>query len=135
MDRNHLMYIGRVVAAVALLCAGTSGSCISKDPSIPWDVPRMTRELSAELRQFEGLASDLQDVEVLGWRVEEREYKAEPPVQPRRDRLAIALVWARVGASAVGPEMWALVQAYRHDEDMWHRSLTYTELKAPLMRL
>lgn len=135
MDRDRPMNVGRLMAAVALLCAATSGSCSSTDPSVPWDVPQMTRELSSELRQFEGLASDVQDVEVLGWRVEERDHKAPPPVQPRRDRLEVALVWGHVGASAVGPEMWALIQAYRHDEDGWRRSLTFRELRSPLPRL
>jgi hypothetical protein len=130
-----MMDVGGLVAAIALLCAATSGSCSSADPSIPWDVPHMTRELTSELRQFEGLASDFQDVEVLGWRVEETEGKAAPPVQPRRHRVEVALVWGHVGASAVGPDTWALVEAYRHDEDRWRRSLIFRELRAPLPRL
>jgi len=87
----------------------------------------MVRELTSELRQFEGLGTDFDRSEVLAWRVDLRD---------TRDRVEIALVWGRTGPDHA-PTGWALVQGYRHPEadDIWRRSLFNRELSSPLTHL
>jgi len=84
----------------------------------------MVAELTSELRRFEGLPTDFDQVEVLAWRVDARDSK---------DRVEIALIWGRTGP-ADATTGWALVQGYRHPDGnhTWHRSLYNRELKSPL---
>jgi hypothetical protein len=111
-----------ITAAVASLVA----ACRANDRQVPWDTDQMIRELTADLRQFEGLASDFTETEVLGWRIDALD---------SRFRVEIALLWGRTGAAGA-PGGWALVQGFRHPdgEGRWQRSLFYRYLKAPLTR-
>lgn len=101
-------------------------SCGSSD-AVPWDTAQMVRELSSELRRSEGLASDLSAVEVLAWRVLERE--SGGPVE-------IVLLLGRIGAADSGQE-WALVQGYRQPEQdgAWHSSAFSRDVAEPLKHL
>ena len=85
----------------------------------------MVRELTSELRRFEGQASDFNHVEVLAWTISARKNKA---------RVEIGLLWGRTG-TATAPTGWALAQAYRHPEGggLWHRSLFNRYLSSPLI--
>jgi hypothetical protein len=110
-----------VVAAV-MVCLT---ACGASDPSPPWDTKSMVRDLTSELRRFEGLATDFDEIELLAWRVDARD-QAGPVVE-------IALLWGRTG-TADAPTGWALVQGYRHPEegDTWRRSLYIRELRSLL---
>jgi hypothetical protein len=131
MEHGQLVEVGRMPAAAAFLCATILCSCCTPaDPSVPWDTVQMTRELTRELREREGLASNFKQIEVLGWRVELFEdSRATPPIW--RGRTESALVWGRA-VNADGSSAWALAQAYRHNDDEWRRSLFWQHLKAPL---
>jgi hypothetical protein len=109
-----------VIAAILVLVA----SCGSSDPPPPWDTHQMVRELTSELRQFEGLTSDFDQTEVLAWRLDARGNK---------DRVEIALLWGRTGPADTTTG-WALVQGYRRPDgdNAWHRSLYYRELRSSL---
>jgi len=110
-----------VVAAVVVSLT----ACSLSDPSPPWDTNSMVRDLTSELRRFEGLATDFDQFELLAWRVDAREGD--------RGVVEVALLWGRTG-SADAPTGWALVQGYRHPEagDTWRRSLYNRELRSPL---
>jgi hypothetical protein len=100
---------GRILSsliAVALI------ACTRGEPAVPWDTAQMGHELTRELREFEGLQTDLRQAEVLAWRVYEREDGAH---------VQVALIWARLD-----DRTWALLQGFRRpDEDSgWHRSVT-----------
>lgn len=75
-------------------------SCGAFDSSPPWDTKQMVGDLAAELRQFEGLSADWDQVEVLAWRVDSRS---------NGPGIAIALLWGRMGP-ADAPAGWALLQ-------------------------
>jgi hypothetical protein len=109
-----------VVAAVIVSLT----ACGPSDPSPPWDTDRMARDLTSDLRRFEGLATDFDRFELLAWRVDARE--GDGVVQ-------IALLWGRTGP-ADAPTGWALVQGYRRPEagETWRRSLYNRELRSPL---
>ena len=110
-----------VVAAIAV----SMTACGLSDPAPPWDTVRIVRDLTSELRRFEGQAADFEQVEVLGWRVD---------ALGRGDRVVqIVLLWGRTGP-ADAPIAWALVQGYRHPEagDTWHRSLFNRTLRSAL---
>jgi hypothetical protein len=115
---------------VALLCA----ACSAGDVRVPWDATEMMRELTAELRQFERVTSEPRDVEVLAWRVIERvNERATAPGLPAiaiRRRSETALVWGRFEAKD-GASEWLLIEGFRHDGEVWVRSMIFTELKAP----
>jgi hypothetical protein len=85
----------------------------------------MVRELTSDLRRFEGQASDFNQVEMLAWTIIARESKA---------RVEIGLLWGRTG-TATWPTGWALAQAYRHPEGdgLWHRRLFSRHLRSPLI--
>jgi hypothetical protein len=94
----------------------------------------MARELTAELRRFEGVTSEARDVEVLAWRaIDEVNERATapgwPPVAIRR-RAEAALVWGRFAAKD-GASEWLVIEAFRRDREVWTRSLIFTYLKAP----
>ena len=63
------------VAAIFVLVA----SCGLNDSRPPWDTAQMVSELMSELRQFEGLTTNLDQVEVLAWRVDARDAKDRVP--------------------------------------------------------
>jgi hypothetical protein len=88
----------------------------------------MVRELTAELREFEGLAADFAHSEVLAWRVDAR--------ADNGGVVQIVLLWGRTGPAGA-PTGWALVQGFRHREEgsSWRRSLFITYLKRPLIHL
>ena len=87
----------------------------------------MLRELTSELREFEGLANDFVQSEVLAWRIDSR---------GDNERVEIALIWGRNGATDA-PKSWALFQGYRHPKTdaLWRRSLFNQYLKSPLTQL
>ncbi len=89
----------------------------------------MVRELTSELQQFEGLATDFDQFEVLAWRLDSRRSAplAEGVGTPRQ-RVEGALIWGRTG-SQDKPTGWALVQGFRHpdDDEIWHRSIFVTD--------
>lgn len=115
-----------VVAAAGIFLL----ACNSSPPAVPWDTARMTRELTADLRRFEGFTSEFELVEVLAWRVDSR-------VDSREDnaRVEVALVWGRLPEKD-GQARWTLIQGFRHPAgaNTWYRSLVIRELKAPLMQ-
>ena len=108
------------VAATFLLVA----SCGVSDSPPPWGTHQMLAELTSDLRRFEGLTTDFDQVEVLAWRRDAR---------GRKDRVETALIWGRTGP-ADAPTGWALVQGFRHPDrdNIWHRSLYNRELKSLL---
>jgi hypothetical protein len=109
-----------IIAAVLALAT----SCGPSDPPPPWDTDQMVRELTAELRRFERLTADFDQVEVLAWRVDARD---------NNDRVEIALLWGRTAFSDATTG-WASVQGYRRPDgdNTWHRSLYNRTLKSPL---
>ena len=112
-----------VVAAVTAFMT----ACGLSDPAPPWDTNQMVRDLTSELRRFEGLATDFDQVEVLAWRIDARGQEHRV--------VEIALLWGRTGPPDA-PTGWALVQGYRHPEakDTWRRSLYNRELRSSLIR-
>jgi hypothetical protein len=120
MGRRSYCIRPPLVAAVIISLA----ACGASDPSPPWDINLMVRELTTELREFEGLASDFDRFELLAWRVDGRE---------EDQAVEIALLWGRTGP-ADAPTGWALAQGYRRPEarDGWRRSLVHRELRSPL---
>jgi hypothetical protein len=117
--RSFLIRSPVVAAIIVSLTA-----CGPSDPSPPWDTNPMVRDLTSELRRFEGLATDFDQFELLAWRVDARE----------GDRVVeIALLWGRTGPADASTG-WALVQGYRHPEagDTWRRSLYNRELRSQL---
>jgi hypothetical protein len=87
------------------------------------------RDLTSELRRFEGLTSELDDYEVLAWRVDAGNYI-------KTDRLEVILLWGRTGLVG-GSTGWVLVQGFRYlsADRVWRRSLFWRTLKAPLLRV
>ena len=127
---SRLQHRGTLVALAALLCA----ACRAENARVPWDTTEMVRQLTAELRRFEGLTSEARDVEVLAWRAIQRVNERAtapglPPVAIRR-RSESALLWGRFEAKD-GASEWLLIDAFRGDRDVWRRSLIFTEFKAP----
>jgi hypothetical protein len=112
--------IGVALGAAASIVSLTS--CRPSDSQVPWKAEPMISELVAELREFEGLASDFTDHEVLAWRVDTHE----------NDRVEIALIWGRT-TNELAKTRWALVQGFRRPggDNRWHRSLFNRYLKAP----
>ena len=84
----------------------------------------MLRELTSELRQFEGLATEFEQSEVLAWQV---------AANDDGDRVEIALLWGRTGPPHA-PTGWALVQGFRRPDgdQIWRRSVYYRYLKSRL---
>jgi hypothetical protein len=109
-------------------------SCV-RDPQVPWDTAQMARELTAELQRFEGLSADLEEYEVLAWRVD-----ATPPPSSRprpedpQRRIQVGLLWGRTRADR-SPARWLLVHGFRDADGTtpWQRGIINRELKAPLL--
>ena len=117
------------IALVLVIGLSLMPSCARRDAKVPWHTGDMNREITAELRKFEGFTSDVARMEVLAWRTEER---AAPPIPLARSRFTVALVWAQT-AEAV--RRWALIQIFNRwsgDDNSWHRSLFWRELRFPL---
>lgn len=135
----HNMRIGHGVTLTALFV--TASYCRPVDLPVPWDKADIARDVSADLREFERLNSDLAEVEVLAWRRTERECpdpfpfptSAPIPAPPLTDRIDVVLLWGRLDAAPEQPA-WALVQASRNPRDMdsrWRRSLFNIEWRDP----
>ena len=103
-------------------------SCAQMDPLPAWNTNQMMRELTAELRQFEGVTTEFVESEVLAWRIQGR---------GDRERVEIALVWGRDASASGGTRGWALAQGWRHPEidAVWRRSLFNRTLSAALTHL
>lgn len=99
-----------IAVALGALLAAACAHNRPDDP--PWDAAEMAHALATELRQFEAVAGNEAQLELLAWRLYQREDGA---------RVQVALVWARLDARS-----WALVQGFRHpdEENAWHRSVT-----------
>ena len=71
-------------AAVITTIMVLVSSCGPSDARPPWDTDQMLRELTSELRQFEGLTTDFDQSEVLAWRVDEmkRDIVSIPSLAP-----------------------------------------------------
>ncbi len=112
-------------------------SCV-RDPQVPWDTEQMARELTAELRRFQGLSADLEEHHVVAWRVDT--LRAPPPSSrpspddPRPERTQVGLLWGRTRADRT-PARWLLVQGFQDADgtSRWQRAVTIRELKAPLV--
>jgi hypothetical protein len=75
----HANCVKRLAGGV--LCLAFT-SCGSADPDVPWETPEMIRELTTELRQFEGLPSEFSDAMVLAWRIDARPALTSTPRIP-----------------------------------------------------
>lgn len=132
--------------SVAVLLLLTLTSCAPADPHPPWDTDEMVRQLTSDLRRFEGLSADLRDSVILAWRVDARPGVPTMPriplpdgsgfVSTKEDRVEVVLLWGRIGP-ANAPTGWVLMQGYRHPgiDTPWQRSLFHRYLRAPLTRL
>jgi hypothetical protein len=106
----------------------------------------MIRELTSELRLFEGLPSEFSEALVLAWRIDTRPATTSTPRIPvpggsgymptQPDLIEVALLWGRV-APERGPGLWALVQGWRRpvDGEPWRRTVINRDLSAPLTHL
>ena len=103
----------------------------------------MVRELTSELRLFEGLRSEFSEAQVLAWRIDTRPTSTSTPrvpvpggaglMPPQPERMEVALLWARLGPLH-GSSSWALVQGWRRPGEgrPWQRTMINRELSAPL---
>ncbi len=100
----------------------------------------MVRQLTCDLRRFEGLGSEFTDCVILAWRIDTRPSLPRIPFPDgsgfKEDRAEIALLWGRIGPGSA-PTGWVLAQGYRDPgtDTPWQRSLFNRELSAPLTRL
>lgn len=106
----------------------------------------MVRQLTSDLRRYEGLPSELSESAVLAWRIDTGpRLSSLPPIPvpggsgfmpPQESRVEIAMVWGRTGPESA-PTGWALVQGFRHPGSgaLWQRTIINRELRAPLTRL
>jgi hypothetical protein len=130
---------------IGALCLALT-SCASADQAPPWDSAEMIRELTSELRLFEGLPSEFSEALVLAWRIDTRPATTSSPRIPvpggsgfmptQPDRIEVALLWGRVVPQR-GPGSWALVQGWRRpvDGEPWRRTVINRDLSAPLTHL
>jgi hypothetical protein len=75
-----------LIRSVALAIAMVQATSCRPPDHPPWDTGEMVRELSNELRQSDDVAANLDEAEVLAWRLDARGPK---------DRVEIALLWGR----------------------------------------
>jgi hypothetical protein len=132
--------------ALALAWLFVVTSCTPADPVPPWETAEMVRELTSDLRLFEGLQSEFTDVVILAWRIDTRPGVAVLPriplpdgsgfVPPKEERVEIALLWGQTGPDRA-PTGWAVVQGFRHPGSgkPWQRAIINRSLSAPLTDL
>ena len=141
LDADHVKELG--IAVLSLLALT---SCAPADPQPPWDADEMVRQLTSDLRRFEGLSAELSDCVILAWRVDARPGVPTLPriplpdgsgfVSTKEGRVEIVLLWGRIGPASA-PTGWVLAQGYRHpgSDTAWQRSLINREVRARLTRL
>jgi hypothetical protein len=94
----------------------------------------MIRQVARELRQFERIELDDSAAGILGWRrIQRTKTIATPHGLPEvlgRRRSDAVLLYAR-GRWRDGPTGWVLVDAFRHDDQKWRRSIFWTDYRLP----